>query len=76
MKVVRKYTDPVMANIDRSALEAAGIMARVLNENVSLYAGMPNTGLLSIQLVVNDEDFQEASAILDSEFKGDLPYNE
>ena len=64
MKTVEKYTDAFSANIAKGMLENAGIKAAILGENTPLWAGMCNTDLLCIELVVNDEDYSEACRLI------------
>lgn len=64
MKTVEKYTDAFSANIAKGMLENAGIKAAILGENTPLWAGMCNTDLLCIELVVNDEDYSEACKLI------------
>lgn len=64
MKTVEKFTDSFSANIAKGMLENAGIKAAVLGENTPLWAGMCNTDLLSIELVVSDEDYSEACRLM------------
>ncbi len=64
MKTVEKYTDAFSANIAKGMLENAGITAAILNENTPLWAGICNTDLLSIELVVSDEDYSEACKLI------------
>ena len=64
MKTVEKYTDSFSANIAKGMLENAGIKAAVLGENTPSWAGMCNTDLLSIELVVSDEDYSEACRLM------------
>lgn len=64
MKTVEKFTDSFRANIAKGMLENAGIHAVILNENTPMWAGMCNTDLLSIELVVNDEDYSEACKLI------------
>lgn len=63
MKVVKYYANDIEAVMDRSLLEAEGVQCRVLNENMP-YAGYYAGGNFDIQLVVADEDFDLACAIL------------
>jgi len=63
MKIVKKYDSPVMAEIDRTRLQDAGIGAVVLNQNVNCYVA-PAGGLVSVELAVADEDYAQARAIL------------
>ncbi len=64
MKTVEKYTDAFSANIAKGMLENAGIKAAILGENTPLWAGMCNTDLLCMELVVNDEDYSEACKLI------------
>jgi hypothetical protein len=63
MKVVKYYANDVEAQMDCSLLEAEGITSRVLNENMN-YAGYFAGGNFDIELVVADEDYDQALAIL------------
>ena len=65
MKVVKKYTNGFAANVAKGALEAAGIHAAVLNEYLGFVTGPTNTDLLSIELAVDDSDYDEALRILE-----------
>ena len=47
-------------------LESAGIKAAVMNEYLPIISGITNDDLLSITLVVNDEDYQEAMRLLEA----------
>lgn len=51
--------------MDRSLLEAEGIQCRVLNENMN-YAGYFAGGNFDIQLVVSDEDYDQAIKLLET----------
>ncbi len=64
MKTVEKYTDSFSANIAKGMLENAGIKAVILGENTPLWAGVCNTDLLCIELVVSDEDYSEACRLI------------
>lgn len=68
MKVVGKYTDAFSANLAKGMLENYGIKARVLNENIQ-FSSVSNTDLLSMELVVNDEDYSEACRLLEASSK-------
>lgn len=68
MKVVGKYTDAFSANLAKGMLENYGIEARVLNENIP-FSSVSNTDLLSMELVVNDEDYSEACRLLEASSK-------
>ncbi|MBQ7773735.1 MAG: DUF2007 domain-containing protein [Bacteroidales bacterium] len=64
MKTVKKFTDSFSANVAKGMLENAGIKAAILGENTPLWAGVCNTDLLCIELVVNEEDYSEACRLL------------
>lgn len=64
MKVVEKYTDLFSANVAKGMLENAGITAVILNENTPIWAGVCNSDLLGIELVVSDEDYSEACMLI------------
>ncbi|MEG2849544.1 MAG: DUF2007 domain-containing protein [Bacteroidales bacterium] len=64
MKVVKKYTSLFSANLAKGMLESAGIQAQVLNQNINFVTGTFNSDLLSIELVVNDDDYSMASKLL------------
>ena len=63
MKTVKKFTDSFSANVAKGMLESNGIKAAILGEHIPLVTGVLND-LLSIELVVNDEDYSEASRLL------------
>ena len=65
MKTVKYYANDIEAQMDRSLLEAEGITCNVLNENMN-YAGYFAGGNFDIQLVVADEDYEEAVKLLSS----------
>lgn len=65
MKTVKCYANDVEAQMDRSLLEAEGIRCSVLNENMN-YAGFFAGSNFDIQLVVADEDYGQALAILNA----------
>lgn len=64
MRVVAKYTSAFSANLAKGMLESEGIQAEVLNQNIGFVTGVINTDMLSIELVVNDEDYSKASKLL------------
>ena len=64
MKTVKKFTDSFSANEAKGMLESNGIKAAILGEHIPLVTGICNSDLLSIELVVNDEDYSEASRLL------------
>ncbi|MBO8429195.1 MAG: DUF2007 domain-containing protein [Bacteroidetes bacterium] len=66
MKVVGKYLNSFSANVAKGMLESAGIKAAVMNEYLPIISGITNDDLLSITLVVNDEDYQEAVRLLEA----------
>ncbi len=65
MKTVKYYANDMEAQMDRSLLEAEGIQCRVLNENMN-YAGYFAGGNFDIQLVVSDEDYDQAIKLLET----------
>lgn len=65
MKVVGKYLNSFSANVAKGMLENAGIKAAVMNEYLPIISGITNDDLLSITLVVNDEDYSEAKKLLE-----------
>ena len=63
MKTIGKYRSSFEANLVKGVLESESIRAAVLHENLP-YA-LPFAGNLSeVELVVNDEDYDEALKIL------------
>ena len=64
MKTVKKFTSSFSANVAKGLLESNGIKAALLGENIPMIAGVCNSDLLSIELVVNDEDYSEACRLL------------
>ena len=66
MKVVGKYLNSFSANVAKGMLENAGIKAAVMNEYLPIITGITNDDLLSITLVVNDEDYSEAKKLLEA----------
>lgn len=67
MKVVGKYNNSFSANIAKGVLAEEGIEAFILNENLIFTAGPVNTDLLAIELVVEDELYERALKILESQ---------
>ena len=65
MKTVKYYANDVEAQMDRSLLEAEGIQCSVLNENMN-YAGYFAGSNFDIQLVVADEDYDQAIKLLET----------
>ena len=65
MKTVKYYANDIEAQMDRSLLEAEGITCKVLNENMN-YAGYFAGGNFDIQLVVADEDYDQALQLLET----------
>ncbi len=64
MKLVQKFNNSFSANICKGVLENAGIPAFVLNENLAWTTGAVNADLLSIEVVVDDENFDKAIEVL------------
>lgn len=67
MKVVKKYDNSFAANLAKGLLKEAGIESYVLNENVAMIAGLFNNDLLSIQLTVDDKDYDKAIDVLNNQ---------
>ncbi len=66
MKLVKRYTSAFSANLAKGMLENEGIPAAVLNQNVNYSVGPVNTDLLSVELVViNNEDYQKALELIE-----------
>ncbi len=65
MKELKEYSDLFKAELDRAYLEDSGIPAAVFNKNLNCIA-WPNTGLLTIKLMVNDEDYLKAREALNN----------
>lgn len=63
MKELEEYSDLFQAELDRAYLEDCGIQAAVFNRNINCIA-WPNTGLLAVKLMVNDEDYLKAKEAL------------
>ena len=63
MKAVKYYANTVEAQMDASLLEAEGIACKVLNENMN-YIGFYAGSNFDIQLVVADEDYDQALALI------------
>ena len=63
MKTVKEYPELMPAEIDRSLLEAEGIMCDVLGQNL-LYTSFAPCADFAIKLVVADEDYDRALQIL------------
>ena len=63
MKTIGKYGSSFEANVVKGLLESEGIKAEVLHENLPYY--LPFGGNLSeVELVVSDEDYDQALKIL------------
>lgn len=60
------------AEIDRSLLEAEGIMCDILNQNL-LYISYAPCADFAIKLVVADEDYNRALSILNATIVEDSP---
>ncbi len=63
MKTVKEYPELMPAEIDRSLLEAEGILCDVLGQNL-LYTSFAPCADFAIKLVVADEDYDRALQIL------------
>lgn len=66
MKVVRKFNNPISANICKGVLEENGVPAFVLGENLVWSTGAVNTDLVSIEVVVDDSMYDKALEILNA----------
>lgn len=66
MKVVKKFNNSISANICKGVLEENGVPAFVLNENLIWTAGVANTDLIPIEVVVDDPFYEQALEILKS----------
>lgn len=64
MKIVATYDNSFAANLAKGLLEDAGIPSFVLNEHMSMVTGVFNKDLLSIQLTVDDADYEQALKVL------------
>lgn len=71
MKTVGNYTNLFSANLAKGMLESNGIHAEVLNQNMNFVTGVLNSDLLSIELVVDDQDYSEASKLLAASSKAE-----
>lgn len=67
MKLVQKFNNSFSANICKGVLEEAGIHAFILNENLPWTAGVANTDLIAIEVVVDDEDYEKALEVLSAQ---------
>ncbi|MBQ3659636.1 MAG: DUF2007 domain-containing protein [Bacteroidales bacterium] len=72
MKTVKEYPELMPAEIDRSLLEAEGIMCDILNQNL-LYISYAPCADFAIKLVVADEDYNRALSILNATIVEDSP---
>jgi len=64
MKTVAKYPDVYKAHIVKGMLENEGIECEVVNENLP-FLGMGVAGF-DVRIVVNDEDYARAKAIIEA----------
>ena len=64
MKVLEKYPDVYQAHIVRGMLENEGIECEIVNENLP-FLGMGVAGF-DVRIVVNDEDYDRAKAIIEA----------
>ncbi len=62
MKAVLKTNNPVLLNYAQSLLRDAGIASVTFDENASVMDG--SLGILPRRLMVSDEDFYRANALL------------
>lgn len=63
MKTIGRYSTSFQANLIKGLLESEGIVASVLNENVN-YILPPVDNRVSIEVVVADDDYEEAMKII------------
>ena len=64
--ILREFDNVVEAHIARGVLESNGVVCILNNEAISsIYPSLPNS-LGSIQLLVREEDVEQAEAILSS----------
>ena len=61
MKTIGKFNNSFSANICKGVLEDNGVPAFVLNENLIWTAGVANTDLIPIEVVVDDEYYDKGS---------------
>ena len=73
MKVVKKYLSHISANLAKGMLENAGIQAAVLHQDAP-YAGISYK--LSIDLAVNEEDYDKAVELLKEAEEGEMTLDE
>jgi Putative prokaryotic signal transducing protein len=67
--IIRRYADPVQAEVDRAVLEAHGIEARVLRDDAG--GMLPSLHLgVDVRLIVRWEDAVRALAVLDEGEEG------
>lgn len=71
MRVVAKYNSVFSADLAKGMLENNGIQSQILNQNIAFVTGVVNSDLLSIELVVNDEDYDKASKLLAASSKAE-----
>lgn len=67
MKIIRKFDNAFSAHVCKGVLEENGIPAYILNENLTWTTGVANTDLISIQVMVDDNDYDNALEILEKE---------
>ncbi len=64
MKVIGKYDNSFSANLVKGRLAEAGIESYILNENLNYTTATFNNDLLTIELVVDDSDYDRALEFL------------
>ena len=67
MRTIGKYGSSFEANVVKGLLESEGIRAEVLHENLP-YCLPFGGNLYEVELVVNDEDYDQALKILAASF--------
>jgi hypothetical protein len=73
-RIVASTTEPLLAMMWRDLLESAGIPAQVAGAASSVYPGLPQLG--AAEVIVRDEDYDEARRLLDEAQAGtsDTPH--
>lgn len=64
MKLVKSYTDPMMAELDKSLLESGGIYCNLVDREIVNLNWFYSNVLGGVKLYVNDEDYNDALNVL------------
>ncbi len=64
MKVAAKFPDTITASIAKGMLESHDIPAIIDNQAMSALYPTPLSGVWDVRLMVNDDDYDEAVALL------------